>query len=65
MEKHSKLPTTHCPDCGWRAGLVADFKAPQGMDPRLRAFKCLSCGSIFYKIVKRYQSEYEGTLNHS
>lgn len=51
MSDHSKLLTTYCPECRGRASLVVDWQPPQGIDPRLRCFKCLDCGSIFYKVV--------------
>ncbi len=57
MGKHRNVRITFCPDCRGRAGLVTDFKTPQGIDPRLRAFKCLDCGSIFYKVVNDYRPE--------
>jgi len=53
MEKHRNVPVTYCPDCRGRAGLV-DYKPPQGIDPRLSAFKCLDCGSLFFKIRSIY-----------
>ncbi len=48
----SKAPTAYCPECRVEADLVADFEAPQGIDPRMRTFECDNCGCVFYKIVK-------------
>lgn len=51
MKSKGILPTTYCPDCRARAGVVVDWKPPPGLDPRLRAFRCLSCRGVFYKVV--------------
>lgn len=51
MKSHGTVPLSYCPDCRGKAGLVIGWKPPQGIDPLLRAFKCLSCGSIHYKVI--------------
>lgn len=51
MKSKGNLPMTYCPECKGEAGLVIGWKPPQGIDPRLCAFKCASCGSVFYKVV--------------
>ena len=52
MNPNGIVLKTWCPECRGVAGLVIGWKPPQGIDPQLRAFKCVDCGSLFYKVVK-------------
>ena len=47
-----------CPNC-LKPMDITGWEAPQGMDPRLRQFKCSRCGEVVYKVPRGFEATQE------
>ncbi|KKL76936.1 hypothetical protein LCGC14_2039900 [marine sediment metagenome] len=63
MESGSRLPLVlkrTCLNCFERVTIAEHWQPPMGLDPHLRKFHCIRCGSVFYVRVDLGPGQVDG-----